>query len=443
MGWWQGLNGVNVIGDGPADRLGLVLDEVVAAAPDRPRFEDVLAAFGQALNRNPRAYVSDAERAPLRSIGAVFEPSEALEVPVAAATSPPDWVDRLQSAIEEAAMDYRSSPLARKPTVDELLETLAFVLRPIAAAIVWPHTSALRLLHAPSEATTLSRGEPRGEIVTLPPQASLGLVHDVLSSMQWRRDPDRTDARTQTPGELSLASWSRSEGDDDGEVDYHYDEHAGARWLEVRGEQAAKRAAEISAMLGGTYKGTAEDMLVDLMTPPRRGASSGLGSTGLLRWRSLRAALARAGPVNMALVVPMIRAGLRDPDWRVRMTAMLAVGRLRRAVLAEEAMAAKVPAAGTSGLSSEDHRVLLALRQAAHDRAKGLTPSTGPGEGMPEGIASMRRVYQQRLHALLGGAAADEEDTAAVLVRALMNAGHVRLQRYPARWQRWLDHDED
>jgi hypothetical protein len=442
MGWWQGLNGVNVIGDGPADRLGLVLDEVVAAAPDRPRFEDVLAAFGQALNRNPRAYVSDAERAPLRSIGAVFEPSEALEVPVAAATSPPDWVDRLQSAIEEAAMDYRSSPLERKPTVDELLETLAFVLRPIAAAIVWPHTSALRLLHAPSEATTLSRGEPRGEIVTLPPQASLCLVHDVLSSMQWRRDPDRTDARTQTPGELSLASWSRSEGDD-GEVDYHYDEHAGARWLEVRGEDAAKHAAKIAAMLGGTRKGTAEDMFVDLMTPPHRGAGDRLGATGLLRWHSLRRALASAGPVNMALIVPMIRAGLRDADWRVRMTAMLAVGRLRLAALADQVMGARVPPAGTSGLSSEDHRILLALRQAVHDRAKGLPPSIGPGEGMPEDIAAKRLAYQQRLHALLGGNAADEEDTAALLVGALMNAGHVRSTRYPARWRRWLDHEED
>jgi hypothetical protein len=442
MGWWQGLNGVSVIGDGPADRLGLALDEIVAAAPDRPRFEDVLAAFGQALNRNPRAYVSDAERAPLRSVVAVFEPGEALEVPVSAAIPPPDWIDRLQSAIEEAAMDYQSSPLARKPTIDELLETLAFVLRPIAAAIVWPRTSALRSLHAPTEAPTLSRGQPGGEVVTLLPQASLALVHDVLSSMQWRRDPDRTDARTQTPGELSLASWSRGEGDD-GEVDYHYDEHAGARWLEVRGEEAAKHAAEIAAMVGGTRKGTAEDMLVDLMTPPRRGASDRLGATGMLRWRSLRAALASAGPANMALIVPMIRAGLRDPDWRVRMTAMLAVGRLRLAALAEETMAAKVPAAGKSGLSSEDHRELLALRQAAHDRAKGLSPSTGPGEGMPEDIAAKRRAYQQRLHALLGGEAADEGDTAALLIiGALMDAGQARPDRYPPRWRRWLDREE-
>src|SRR5262245_53523777 len=257
MGWWQGLNGVSVIGDGPADRLGLALDETVAAAPDRPRFEDVLAAFAQALNRNPRAYVSDAERAPLRSIVALFEPSEALEVPASAATPPADWIERLQSAIEEAAMDYQSSPLARKPTIDELLETLAFVLRPIAPAIVWPRTSALRSLHAPAEATPLGRGEPAGEIVALLPQASLALVHDVLSSMRWRPDPDRSDARTQTPGELSWASWSRGEGDD-GEVDYHYDEQGGARWLEVRGEDAAKRAAEIAAMLGGTRKGTAE-----------------------------------------------------------------------------------------------------------------------------------------------------------------------------------------
>jgi hypothetical protein len=259
-----------------------------------------------------------------------------------------------------------------------------------------------------------------GIVVTIPPQIRFETVAAQIEALGIRRDPDCTDVSTGLAGEPSFASWSGTEGDDL-EVDYHYDEHAAARWLEVRGGDAKKRAADIASMLGGTRKGTVEDLLVGLMTPPRRGADDRHVAADMLRWRSLREALATAGPANINLIVPMIRAGLRDPDWRVRMTAIVAVGRLRLTKLAEEAMAAEVPAPGVSGLGSEDHRVLLALRQAAHDRAAGLPPSTGPGDEMPADIAAKRRAYQRHLHALLAGEAAEASDKAALMVSTLLD----------------------
>jgi hypothetical protein len=259
--------------------------------------------------------------------------------------------------------------------------------------------------------------------------------------MRWLRDPDRSDARTSVPDELSLASWSRSEGDD-GEVDYHFDERSGARWLEVRGENAKERALDIANMLGGKHEGTAADALAKALTPPRSGPAARPTASGTLRWRTLREVIAKANPVNMGIIVALIRAGLRDPDWRVRMTAMLGVGKLRLAALAEEAMAAKVPATGTSALGGEDRRVLLALRQAAHDRALGLSPSVGPGHGHSPDIADKRRAYQQRLHQLLAGEHPSDASDAAAMVAALLSP-EKSAPPLPPRWRSWIDRDDN
>ena len=277
-----------------------------------------------------------------------------------------------------------------------------------------------------------------GIVVTVTPQVGFAALAARIENLGVCRDPDRTDVATGIAGEPSFASWSASEGDDL-EIDYHYDQHAGTRWLEVRGEDAAKRAAELAALLGGSSKGTVAELLAELMTPPRRTAGDRLGATGTLRWHAMRDALASAGPANMQLIVPMVRAGLRDPDWRMRMTAILAVGKLRLAALADAAIAAKVPSPGQFGVGSEDHRTLLALRQAAHDRAKGLPPSSGPGEDQPPDIAEKRRIYQEHLHGLLDGKLPGRAASAALMMSALLEPGCAGESLYPLRWRRWLE----
>ena len=265
--------------------------------------------------------------------------------------------------------------------------------------------------------------------------ASLSQVDRLATVFGLRRD---ANAVPQDPAAPAFASWTAPRPDDR-EIDWHDED--GQRWLEVRGRDAGVLAGVMAEALNGRVTDDPARALGAMLTIRHR--RRGLGATGALRWTTLRAAIAAAVPETMPAVIALASAGLRDPDWRVRMTAMLAVGRLRLAELAEEAMAAKVPPAGKSGLSSEDRRVLLALRQAAHDRAKGLPPSTGPGEGTPKDIAAKRRAYQQRLHALLGGEAAEQRDQAALIVSALLNALGTRPTAYPPRWRAWRERPED
>jgi hypothetical protein len=281
-----------------------------------------------------------------------------------------------------------------------------------------------------------ARGWPpdaNSAIVTLT-NASLDRVDRLAAVLGLRRDVDAVRQDSAAP---AFASWT-APSLDDREIDWH--DADGQRWLEIRGRDAGVLADVLAAALRGQVADDPAQALAKVLTI-RRG--DGLSAVGALRLRTLRAAVAAAVPENMLAVAALVSAGLSDPDWRVRMAAVIAVGKLRLAALADKAMAAKVPPAGTSGLHSEDRRVLLALRQAAHDCAKGLAPSTGPGEGMPEDIAAKRRAYQQRLHALLGGEAGDEGDTAALIIMALMAAGQARPDRYPPRWRGWLDREED
>lgn len=216
------------------------------------------------------------------------------------------------------------------------------------------------------------------------------------------RDPDRGGVEIDGEGRPSLASWSGAEGDER-EVDYRQDGMAGIAWLELRGSGAAELAGRLAAQIGARDIGTTEELLAGLMTGPSAARRHGDTANGAGRWQMLRAAVAAYGPANAMLVRSMIRAGLRDADWRVRMTAMLATGRLRLADLAPLAMTARVPEAGKAGVRQEERRMLLALRQASHDFALGLPPSTGPGEGMAAEIAARRRDFQAKLHRLLGG----------------------------------------
>jgi hypothetical protein len=276
------------------------------------------------------------------------------------------------------------------------------------------------------------RGSADSAVVALP-DASLRRVDRLAVVLGLRRD---ADAVPQDPAAPTFSSWTAPRPDDR-EIDWH--DADGRQWLEVRGRAAGVLAGVLATALSGRVTDDPARALAAVLTVPRH--HSALEANGAMRWATLRAAVATAAPETMPLVTTLVRAGLRDPDWRVCMTAMLAVGKLRLAALAEGAMAVKVPPAGESGLGSEDRRALLALRQAAHDRALGLPPSTGPGEGMPADIAAKRRAHQQHLHALLADAAVKVAvtDTAALIMAALLESGQLRNPIYPGRWRAWLD----
>jgi len=400
MGWWKTQAGT--IGDGPADRLYEALSLFPVASVDT-----IGASFYAALARNPENFADD-------PAGAGAAPAivwrDGREEPPGVAE--PALVDAFQEALEAAALDYLDSPLARRPTVAELYATLSFV--------IGPKTPAFDRIDVPYMSSP-DIGDMR---IVLADGTDLAAVADAVERAGLLRD---ADAVPQDAARPAFASWSGA-GRDDREVDYH--DRDDVRWLEVRGRGAEALTGALTEALGARPAADPAAAVARLVTGPRARPDAPLSPSGRLRWQSLRAALGAAVPETAVAVKALVIAGLIDPDWRVRMTAMLAVGRLRLAALADAAMAVEVPAAGRDGLGQEDRRALLALRQAASDRARGAPPW---GESDDPAIARRRRDYQERLHARLERPPAAVEDRADALLLALFGDEHAAA-RFP--WAR-------
>jgi hypothetical protein len=132
MGWWRSGNGGDVIGDGAVDRILLALQELArkASALGRasPTFEEALGLAGAAIGDRPESLVSDSEKVPPRPRArALMRDGKQID---AAARLPVDSdVVVFWKAFEDIATEYLVSELKRRPTVSELLASLAFVLR--------------------------------------------------------------------------------------------------------------------------------------------------------------------------------------------------------------------------------------------------------------------------------------------------------------------------
>lgn len=387
MGWWK--TQVGVIGDGPADRLSEALTPFPLASADV-----IGASFHAALVRNPENFAADPE-------GAQAPPAiiwqDGREEPSGEAD--PDLIDAFQNALEASTLDYLDSPMARRPTVAELYATLSFV--------IGPRIPALDRIDAPD--TPAPDADDRR--IVLAAETSLASVAGAVERAGLTRD---ADAVAQDAARPAFASWSGA-GRDDREVDYH--DRNGARWLDVRGRGSETLARTLAESLRAREAGEPAAALARLLAVPAARPDTPLSAGGRLRWHSLRGALAAEVPQTALAVKALVIAGLSDPDWRVRMTAILGVGRLRLADLADAALAAAVPAAGRDGLGQEDRRALLALRQAASDRARGAPPW---GESGDPAIARRRRAYQAKLHARLEQLPETVEDRADALLLALL-----------------------
>lgn len=429
MGWWKADDGIGAIGDGPADALSLALGARIARDGAPVRLEDVLAAFLHALALNPEALLADPAALQDAGLKVRLADGSLLHVAPAPESHDPQSTEELYAAIEEAAALYRDA-YDRKPSIAELLETLAFVLRaydeivtPDAAAIDTLTLDAVR----PAKPT-----DPATIMIVLPTGTMAGDVGAATAvAAGFTRDPDRTDVSIPGSRRTFFASWTGGEGDDR-EIDFHFDPDVNSAWLELRGKRTDELAASLCRELGGRIGPTLEAALAELLTPP---PGPSVSPTGLLRWKTLQAAIAAGGTGGNPALRALIAAGLRDPDWRVRMTAVLATGRLRLAEFAAAAMAAKVPDAGTSDLGQEDRRTLLALRHAAHNLALGRDAADGI---IAEPEMRDRRVgYQQLLRGLIDAPQAAVSDRASAFVMVLFGGSHAANATLPDNWRRW------
>jgi hypothetical protein len=259
-------------------------------------------------------------------------------------------------------------------------------------------------------------------------------IASAIDSLGFIRDPDRTDVATAVPGEPSFASWSQPDPDD-GEIDYHFDPDHDARWLLVRGEKAAVHAGDLATALGGRIAGTTLEHLAALLTRSRAAGHRPTRS-GADRWQNMRMLVAARSETAPMLLAALLLAGLDDPDWRVRMTAMVGAARLGLRSLAHRIAATEVPPSGEDiGLEAEDRRALLAMRQAAADLLRG-TSQTAP---RPEdAIAAMRHAYQLHLRELLEGRPAPPDRAALLLTALLTPEALASPGSFPAWWENWL-----
>lgn len=95
-----------------------------------------------------------------------------------------------------------------------------------------------------------------------------------------------------------------------------------------------------------------------------------------LRW------LGSLGTATRAAEPTLVRA-LGDHDWEIRMTAMLAAGRLGTARLAARIAKLEMPEGVRAGLTPPESRLLLALRDACL-----LHLGAGRGRRLPDGVAA-------------------------------------------------------
>jgi hypothetical protein len=128
MGWWRsGRHPADVLGDGPADVLQQELDRLAGTEETKPTFQALIDALAAVLRDDARDLVEPADAYTGEPIVARFEPPAST-----LRSAPSDRNVQVQSALASAlkriAAEYELEQ-SRKPTLGEILGTIAFVLR--------------------------------------------------------------------------------------------------------------------------------------------------------------------------------------------------------------------------------------------------------------------------------------------------------------------------
>jgi hypothetical protein len=128
MGWWNVEDGIDLLGDGPADILSAAMREIERRNGRRPTLQEFLDGMRRALEVNPGALLLDgnvqvsALTARLNDGGKVSTTG----------TGAPDGsvVKIIYQALEDIVTAYEDMEDHRKPRLSELLATAAFIMGP-------------------------------------------------------------------------------------------------------------------------------------------------------------------------------------------------------------------------------------------------------------------------------------------------------------------------
>jgi len=252
-----------------------------------------------------------------------------------------------------------------------------------------------------------------------------------LAQLGWRRDPDPTAPEPIFPGEPELASWSQSHGP--ARLVYGYHPAVGLRVLRGHGADAIRLLPALAArvplvdpsgVLGQLESANPEDLLYGILAtrelerleylpalhalsvhPDETVASEatdavrhllGLASETSGQWlraerrhrpgqsvlfprlgdaafrRQILRWMMREYSSSTEGILEVLRTALEDEDWEVRMTAMLAAGRLDAKPLRSVVNRLPIPDGAKYGLDVADHHLLAAARQVVVARLDGL-----------------------------------------------------------------------
>jgi hypothetical protein len=419
MGWWPAVESNGTIGDGPADSISLAVRSILDECGSAIDLVSLCRAAVSAISLNRSAIISNPDE--LGTIIVSMNDGPQIEIAATPEKVNPTWIEDLYRGFEDASFQYRDV-CERKPTLSELLETFAFVVRGYDADEVQGAVELATIKTPPVS----NDGDIR---ILLDPKISVPDIEALLSSESGLvRDADATEQ----PDPPLLASWTRPPPSDL-EADYHFDPALKTAWLEIRGQGAGRLAPILAKALGGKVAPAPDVAMADLLTPPSGADDSG---TGRIRWQTLCAIVVTDSPAPSAIVQPLIRAGLADPDWRVRMIALIGAGHFALRDLVSAIEAASIPKAGTHGLNQDDRHTLLALRHAAKDLANGSNAPI-PADNVEtldrrhqflESIKTFVMTLQMPAH----------PDRSHALLAALTGQSEGDDRPFPAAWAGWL-----
>lgn len=321
-----------------------------------------------------------------------------------------------------------------KENVPEWLDGGAFVrvaswLRLAASGIAAAPDTALRLAYVlvPGLALPPAPGgagwsDAAAGTAVLGQPGDFGKVEQMAALLGLARDPDAIAQPSSPP---VFASWTRHP-DFGLELDWHAPQ-AQTPWVEIRGEGAGRLAAFLAEAAAGRIAPSPDEALADLLTvAPGAPASTGDGE---LRWTMLAALLANPGAAQRNLAASLIAAGLRDPDWRVRIAALWGVGALRLTELAAETQKVKLPPVEFAGLGAEDRHTLLALRELAQLRAE--------EKPIASGRTDRKAAFLTEIDALFDAFASRPRSRSEALLMALLRRSELTGDLVPRAWKSW------
>jgi len=129
MGWWATKRPGEIMGDDVADEIGAAFQFFRDVPDSKPTFQQLIDATAGVVHDDGDAFLSDASAVRGKRIAAVFEsPAPTL------VSRPNTSADGLQHFLgrlfRKIAGYYLDTEYRRKPRLTEVLDGLAFVLRP-------------------------------------------------------------------------------------------------------------------------------------------------------------------------------------------------------------------------------------------------------------------------------------------------------------------------